>query len=172
MNADYRSSENGLKLTNDEIKKAAICYLDGNSLRAVAKAFNVSHVTLRSYFVDVLPSLDSLLSNEVKAALTDNAPMSIKKEEVVDRVLKSYHMFVNNHLSIMEISKHFNVSFFTTYRDLDRRLFLLHVAAPEFVSIEMVNNVRELMKTHRLDNLTPGSTAYVDENRENGRFAR
>lgn len=172
MNVDYRSSENGFKLTNDEIRKAAICYLDGNSLRSVAKDFHVSHVTLRTYFTEKLSSIDPLLSFEVIAALTDNAPMSIKKEEVVDRILKSYHMFVNNHLSIMEISKQFNVSFFTTYRDLERRLFLLHAAAPEFVTIEMVNNVKELMKTHRLDNLTPGSSAYLTENRVNGKFAR
>ncbi len=162
---------NDRKLDDRDIKKAALLYLDGNSLRGVAKAFNVSHVTLLTYFKTVLSSIDPLLSNEVEAALSDNAPMSIKKEEVVDRILKSYHMYVNKHLSIREISEYFNVSFYTTYRDLERRLYLMYEAYPEFVTKEMVNTVKDLMKAHHLSNLNRGNDAYLDEKREHGRFA-
>lgn len=163
---------NDRKLSNQDIKKAALLYLDGNSLRSVAKVFDVSHVTLLTYFKTILSSIDPLLSNEVEAALSDNAPMSIKKEEVVDRILKSYHMYVNNHLSIREISEFFNVSFYTTYRDLERRLYLLYEAYPEFVTKEMVNKVKDLMKTHHLNNLNKGNDAYLTEKRENGRFSK
>ena len=159
-------------MIDKDIVSAAQMYLDGNSLRKVAKAFGVSHVTVYEKFLNRLPHLNHLLASEVNDALKDNAPMSIKNSEVVDRVLKSYHLFVNNHLSIMEISKMLNVSFFTTYRDLDRRLYLMYEAFPEFVTKEMVDNVKKLMTSHRLSNLTPGSNAYHTEKRENGRFSK
>ena len=156
MKADER------KLDEIDIKKAAILYLDGNSLRSVAKIYNVSHVTLLTYFNTVLSSISPLLASEVRAALDDNAPMSIKKPEVVDRILKSYHMFVNNRLSITEISNSLGVSFFTTYRDLERRLYLLYEAFPEFVTKEMVDRVKLLMKTHRLNNLINNNVENTD----------
>ena len=128
-------------MTDKEVITAAHMYLDGNSLRSVAKTFNVSHVAVYGNFLNRLPHLNNLLSNEVNGALKDNAPMSIKKPEVVDRILKSYHMFVNNHLSIMEISNNLGVSFFTTYRDLDRRLYLLYEAFPEFLDENWVSEI-------------------------------
>ncbi len=162
-------------LTQEEIKKAAVAYLDGNSLRGVAKSLNnkVSHVTLQRYFLEDLSKIDFLLSREVIDALKDNAPMSINDNEVFDRVLKSYHLYVNEGLSLNEISQILNVSFFTTYRDLERRLFLLYEAHPEFVTKEMVEIVKNKMRSHRLGNLNQGNNAYLTEQRnEQGRFSR
>ena len=159
-------------MSDKDIVMAAHMYLDGNSLRGVAKIFNVSHVTVYYYFTNKLGRLNHLLASEVESALTDRASMSIKKEEVVKRILFSYDMFVNKHCSIMEISKQLNVSFFTTYRDLERRLYLLYEARPDLVSKEMVEKTRLLMTSHRLSNLTAGNNSYLNEKRNNGRFAK
>lgn len=148
-------------------------YLQGVSLRQLSQIYHVSHVTIYDDLVNKLAKVDGKLHQEVIAALADRSPKSIKDKNVQKRVLTSYYMYVNEGNLIEEIANDLNVSYFTTYRDLEKRLVELHNFDSSLVTSEMIAKVKELMTLHANENLLEGNDAYLTEKRDSsGRFTR
>ena len=147
-------------------------YLDGYSLREIAKKVNLSHVTIHKYLREKLVQYDPLLASEVMEEMSKNTPKSIYNEEVTKRVLESYFMLVNDGKTLAEIAMAKNVSIMVTTRDLTKRLLMLHQIAPSVVTKQMVSRAAEVLSEHSLENLKLGglSTTENQERDKQGRF--
>lgn len=139
----------------DEIRQAHL-YLNGYSLRQIARQEGVSHVTIHNNLVKKLIRVGELdLYVKVIAKLNDNTPDSISKKEVAERVLKAYHLSVDEDKTIEEIAEQLGASVFTIYRDLTVRLEKLHQKNAELVTKEMLDLSENTLSRRSLDCLIP-----------------
>jgi len=142
-----------MKNNQKSLDNIAQMYLEGKSLREIAGEINVSHITVRKYLLEDLFDYNPILYEKVYNKMQDNKPKTIGDKAVVDRIVRSYYMLVNNNMTLEEIAKVENVGLFVIYRDLTTRLFRLNKLMPDIVTSEMVSNVSEILRKHSMDNL-------------------
>lgn len=126
----------------------------GKSLREIAKLTNQSHVTVKRNFDVRLKDINLTLYLKVQEKLADNREDTVEDEKISARVLTAYNLFVNENKTIIEIAEELGSTEFTIYRDLTKRLVLMVKIAPQLVTIEMVDNVKNVLRQHSLDNFS------------------
>ncbi len=124
----------------------------GKSLREIAALTGQSHVTVKRNF-DVRLKVYSLsLYYDVQEKLVQNQPETIEDEKVSERVLLAYDLLVNQDKMVIEIAEELNTNEFIIYRDLTKRLPMIHQISPQLVSEEMLKNVELTFKRHSNEN--------------------
>lgn len=138
-----------------ETKEQAYLYLDGISLREIAKRYKVSHVTVHYNLSYRLGKIDKTLYEKVGEKLESNrsSKLSIKESDVVERILNAYRLLVFEDKSVEEISKILKTPYLVIYRDLTIRLRNINAIAPEIVTESMCTLVEEIFRKHVTDNL-------------------
>lgn len=126
----------------------------GKSLREIAKLTNQSHVTVKRNFDVRLKDINLTLYLKVQEKLADNREDTVEDEKISARVLTAYNLLVNENKTIIEIAEELGSTEFTIYRDLTKRLVLMVKIAPQLVTIEMVDNVKNVLRQHSLDNFS------------------
>ena len=103
------------------------------SLRAFAKEYcDFSYVTLRKKLLMLLPTINSLISKQVKEKLDESRAKNIHEDHLAKiRTLSAIDLLLKDDLTISEIAKYLNSTEMTIYRDLTRRAFLLEEISKE-----------------------------------------
>lgn len=144
-------------MPDDYLIRQAKLYLEGFSLRQIAAQEGTSHITIRNNLVKKLKRVpDQNYYIQVIAKLHDNAPDSIEKPEVMDRVLKVYHLSVDEDKTIEEITRDLGATVFTIYRDLTVRLKKINEKYPKMVTEEMLEKSKTALNNRSLECLVLG----------------
>ena len=103
------------------------------SLRAFAKEYcDFSHVTLRKKFLTTLPTINDLLSKQIKAKLDESRAKNIHEDHLAKiRTLSAIDLLLKEDLTIPEIAEYLNSTEMTIYRDLTRRAPMMEEISPE-----------------------------------------
>lgn len=149
MDSSFNEEEKIKELVLNE----AELYLNGYSLREIAKIYNHSYITVRNNLTNRLKNYNINLWIEVQDMLNENKERNIRNVGVQKRVLTSLKYLIEQDLKIDEIANIMGVTVFTTYRDLTKRLKELNSIHPELVSDEMLENAASILNSHRLENL-------------------
>lgn len=134
------------------VLRQANMYLGGGSLRQIANATGVSHVTVKRNFDVKLQYYNLETYYKVQEKLIDNRPATIDDEKVIKRVMEAYELLVNQDKTVIEIADSLGTTPFTIYRDLTKRLAMLKEIAPKLVTEEMLVNVSEALSRHSVNN--------------------
>lgn len=134
------------------ISQAKMYLGGGKSLREIAELTNQSHVTVKRNFDVRLKDYDLNLYLMVQEKLVENRAETVEDEKISERVLAAYKLLVNENKTIIEIAEELGATEFIIYRDLTKRLSMMVKIAPQLVTVEMVENVKNVLRQHSLDN--------------------
>ena len=141
------------------IENLGSLYLDGHSLRGLAKMFNLSHVTVRSNLLSI-HKVNLALYHEVLDAMEQRQPDSLKKQNVRNRVILAYQKFLNEDKTVIQIAEELVSTEFIIYRDLTVRLPIINNYIEDKIPTSEIKRVFEQLKRHALNNLTPGNPLH------------
>ena len=124
----------------------------GKSLREIAALTGQSHVTVKRNFDVRLKDISLTIYLKVQEKLADNKEDTVEDEKVSERVLLAYDLLVNQDKKVIEIAEELGTTEFIIYRDLTKRLSMIHQISPQLVSKEMLKNVELTFKRHSNEN--------------------
>ena len=103
------------------------------SLRTFAKEYcDFSHVTLRKKLLTVLPTINVLVSKQIKEKLDESRAKNIDEDPLARiRTLSAIDLLLKEDLTIPKIAEYLNSAEMTIYRDLTKRAPIMEEISPE-----------------------------------------
>lgn len=152
------------KFTDEERAKKIIqianyIIKNNSSTRKAAEHFGISNATISDWMNCYLKKMDIQKFLKVEEILKNNKPKTVEDVEIKKRVLESAKLITQNYTA-EQIAEHFNVSINVIYEDLQTRL-------PR-ISIELYNEVKEILKRHSMRNLKNINVNIVKGNENSG----
>lgn len=128
-------------------------YLSGSSLREIAGCYDKSHITIRNDLVNRLSDYNPKLYNEVRNAMEERLPDSLKKETVQNRVLRVISLYIEENLTVSQIAENIESTEFIVYRDLTIRAKNINKFVPGIFSEDDIKKIDETLENHKISNL-------------------
>jgi transposase len=135
---------------------------NNSSTRKAAEQFGISNATVSEWMNNSLKKMDNEMFLKVEEILKKNKPKTVDDIDIKKRVLEAAKLITQNYTAD-QIAQHFNVTINVIYEDLQTRL-------PR-ISIELYEEVKEILKKHSMNNLKNINVDVVKWN-ENGRFTK
>ena len=103
------------------------------SLITFAKEYcDFSHVTLRKKLLTVLPTINVLVSKQIKEKLDESRAKNIDEDPLARiRTLSAIDLLLKEDLTIPKIAEYLNSTEMTIYRDLTKRAPMMEEISPE-----------------------------------------
>lgn len=145
---------------NEKIIQIANYIIKNNSsTRKAAEHFGISNATISDWMNCYLKKMDVQKFLKVEEILKNNKPKTIDNVDIKKRVLEAAKLITKNYTA-EQIAEHFNVSINVIHEDLQTRL-------PR-ISIELYNEVKEILKRHSMSNLKNINVDVLKGNENNG----
>jgi len=127
---------------------AAYDYLgEGASYRKVAPLYDVSYVTIKSWFDKYLSQIDSNLYELVRESAESRQEKTISNPDVLKRISTAVVLITEEDKTIKEIADELDSSEWTIYNDLVKRL-----QAVKSLGDQYYGPVREALSRHSINN--------------------
>ena len=152
------------KFTDEERSKKIIeiaNYIieNNSSTRKAAEYFGISNATVFDWMNSYLKKMDVQKFLKVEEILKKNKPKTVDDLDIKKRVLEAAKLITQNYTA-EQIAQRFNVSINVINEDLQTRL-------PR-ISIELYNQVKEILKKHSMSNLKNINVDVLKGNENNG----
>lgn len=123
---------------------------------------SISVATVKDYldrFVKMNPETAPIIYDIVSG----NKPKTIADESVRNRVLMVSNMVANG-LTIEDVVGQTGYTKDVIHKDITKRIYQ--------IDVDLALKVKEVLTSHKLDNLLHGNDAYLSQERNNGRFSK
>lgn len=146
--------------TKNILINQANMYLDGKSFREIAQIVGQSHVTVRDNITNKIKDVAPDIYLKVQEKARENSEKTIEDSETRTRVFAAYKLLTEENKTISEIAKLLGTTENVIYRDLTTRLAQLAKSYPELVNEQMVENAKNVLQNHSLNNLVKAPTSF------------
>lgn len=140
-------------MNKDVVLNIANLYLEGLTMRQIAKQLNLSMWQVQKNLKQELKNIDDNQYQKVINKINDKKRLINKDETIQKRVLKSYQLLIYHHKKVSEIASLLNVSYDIVYYDLKKRLPKLSTIVPDIITPEMIEKVNKQLQHNYLNNL-------------------
>ncbi len=140
-------------MNKDVVISIANLYLEGLTMRQIAKKLNLSVWQVQKLLKQELKNIDDNKYLKVINKINGKKRLINKDEAIQKRVLTSYQLLIYHHKKVSEIASLLNVSYDIVYYDLKKRLPKLSTIVPDIITSEMIEKVNKQLQQNYLNNL-------------------